>query len=703
MRKFTKLMLTLALAFIAVGGAKAGKMYWSPSTALATWTPATNTMTWTAADYGGFHVMYTGFTPAVQNNDTEIDFSDFTKIHFTLGSVTSGATIQLRIESTGHSTKTINLAEGENNIFFSTISEDIDITKVTEMSMWATGTDDGSAVITNVYMQCVKNIVSNVFGDEITSLDGITDGSKFVISDNGTKAMYFATGDNNSKNAAVASVPADAFFYYTLDKVEDSGEAGDNIYRIKVQKADGTAFSGVASGEYLNTPNSGWSISYSGVSELEGNIYGNIRKYGTDADCFGLWYVTYDAEKGFSFQNVGKANDANGWPSWLKVDGLDGTQQYLKLYKTIDVNINSEYDKPLNTGTANGTMFTLSDATGYDAETGTMTPGGGWTFATPVDISNWDYLMITTFNTAADKTRSITITDDYGTSVTASGYDGSGSGANTGGGLYLDQWNNQNAIRINIDYLRGTKGMDISKIKSLIITNTYGGDDKVSLACVYLTNYNNTNINGGYANGDLVREYGVTGKFGTICLPYKASYAGCKVYSIASGNTSGLTLSEVSGLLEAGKPYFYMSTDEVGKDKAATVRNVNFFRADLDTYDAADPVANNGLVGTFVATTAPQGENYYVLSSNKLYQVDSEVAVGANKAYVDMSAITPSPAPELGVVTIEFNNDNTTGISAVNGSEFMVNGSDIYNLAGQRVAQPTKGLYIVNGKKVILK
>ena len=26
-----------------------------------------------------------------------------------------------------------------------------------------------------------------------------------------------------------------------------------------------------------------------------------------------------------------------------------------------------------------------------------------------------------------------------------------------------------------------------------------------------------------------------------------------------------------------------------------------------------------------------------------------------------------------------------------------------YNLAGQRVAQPTKGLYIVNGKKVVIK
>jgi hypothetical protein len=44
--------------------------------------------------------------------------------------------------------------------------------------------------------------------------------------------------------------------------------------------------------------------------------------------------------------------------------------------------------------------------------------------------------------------------------------------------------------------------------------------------------------------------------------------------------------------------------------------------------------------------------------------------------------------------------DETTGINAV---ENAVNNGVYYNLQGVRVAQPTKGLYIVNGKKVILK
>lgn len=52
-------------------------------------------------------------------------------------------------------------------------------------------------------------------------------------------------------------------------------------------------------------------------------------------------------------------------------------------------------------------------------------------------------------------------------------------------------------------------------------------------------------------------------------------------------------------------------------------------------------------------------------------------------------------------LTINFE-DEATGVNEVRGKK--EEGRDeFYNLAGQRVAQPTKGLYIVNGKKVIVK
>lgn len=67
--------------------------------------------------------------------------------------------------------------------------------------------------------------------------------------------------------------------------------------------------------------------------------------------------------------------------------------------------------------------------------------------------------------------------------------------------------------------------------------------------------------------------------------------------------------------------------------------------------------------------------------------------VGAGKAYLQLAGSTF--APQL------FFDADVTGIGAVKS----INKEDgaYYNLAGQRVAQPQKGLYIVNGKKVIIK
>ena len=60
------------------------------------------------------------------------------------------------------------------------------------------------------------------------------------------------------------------------------------------------------------------------------------------------------------------------------------------------------------------------------------------------------------------------------------------------------------------------------------------------------------------------------------------------------------------------------------------------------------------------------------------------------------------PAPAGARDYLEFSFDETTALTLVNSEKRTVN-SDIYNLAGQRVANPTKGLYIVNGKKVVIK
>ena len=82
---------------------------------------------------------------------------------------------------------------------------------------------------------------------------------------------------------------------------------------------------------------------------------------------------------------------------------------------------------------------------------------------------------------------------------------------------------------------------------------------------------------------------------------------------------------------------------------------------------------------------------------------DTDLVVPANKAYVQVSpSVFTTSAHAL---SISFCEGEVTGISEatlLNINEVIKN-NNVYDLSGRRVAKPTKGLYIVNGKKVVIK
>ena len=528
--------------------------------------------------------------------------------------------------------------------------------------------------------------------DEITDMSYLTEGNRFVIANsNDTQIQTYPGNDPGTSATSLKGVTADMYYYFTIEElpaldIDEDGNADEaTYYRIAIQNAAGTAKpSGWWGDNYVNIMHEWGGVIWSTTCDAEKeNGYGRMGKFNA------VWTVEYEEGKGFKIYNPKNHK-------YLTVSGASDGETYLKLYQSLDLKINTEFDKEDNE--ADDAIFAFANATGYDAETGTLT-NGGWTFDTPVDLSNWDYLVITTTDNASNGSIVIRITDNDGVAVAGNGY--SGAEAGTVKDLYLDRWNNQNAVRISIDYLRATKGMDISKIKSLSFSNLSGGDCSFRISNVYLTDYNNTKIAGGYCEGDVKREYTETGKFGTICLPYKASYAGAEVYSISGKHNNYLYLEKVTGLLEAGKPYFYQSADANGQDNEAAVRNVNFFRADLGNYDTDEAGTNNGLIGTFTSTTAPQGSNYYVLSNNNLYDTaGSTVTVGANKAYIDLEQVPAAAADAKSLVKLYF--DESSAIEAVEEAKTL-NGGQIYDLSGRSVRHMTRGLYIVNGKKVLIK
>jgi len=113
----------------------------------------------------------------------------------------------------------------------------------------------------------------------------------------------------------------------------------------------------------------------------------------------------------------------------------------------------------------------------------------------------------------------------------------------------------------------------------------------------------------------------------------------------------------------------------------------------FDGTEAAD-VSANKMAGSATTTTAIAANGGYILKDG-VFQPASEGTLPAGKAYLNISAGAGAPSLSL------FFGDETTGINSVKREE--IRDKCYFNLAGQRVAQPSKGLYIVNGRKVVIK
>ena len=175
---------------------------------------------------------------------------------------------------------------------------------------------------------------------------------------------------------------------------------------------------------------------------------------------------------------------------------------------------------------------------------------------------------------------------------------------------------------------------------------------------------------------------GTTGEYWATCYNSKTSFTAGYNTTVFQAALSGdqLTLTEVPNReIPAGKAVIL-------KSSTATIN--------LTPATTTQTLDGNQLQGTTAEMTGAAG-NIYVLNKGTngvgFYKLRASGTIGANKAYLQ----TTSGAREF------FLFDEATGIEMPTAED--VNADAVfYDLQGRRVQNPTKGLYIVNGKKVFI-
>ena len=162
---------------------------------------------------------------------------------------------------------------------------------------------------------------------------------------------------------------------------------------------------------------------------------------------------------------------------------------------------------------------------------------------------------------------------------------------------------------------------------------------------------------------------------------------GVKAYKMAldEGEKSILG-TEVTGKIKAGEGILFR-----GDASAKVTITPTTGATALDGNDLKGSTASDG-------TTADKPTYCYVLSGDTFVSYTGAALV-PNKAYFEASTDLSADARAF---TITFEDSETTSVADVRGKMADVRG-EYFDLQGRKVAQPTKGLYIVNGKKVIVR
>jgi len=193
------------------------------------------------------------------------------------------------------------------------------------------------------------------------------------------------------------------------------------------------------------------------------------------------------------------------------------------------------------------------------------------------------------------------------------------------------------------------------------------------------------------------------GKNCTVCVPFalddtQAAELGT-FYTLSAHSENTITMESVDAT-EANKAYMFKPAKET-------------FSAEMVDVKKADPVRTKvsslSFLGTYQKITGLNSTADFVYycfmqdgpQAGKFVKITSDVTVNPFRAYMEL----PASESLARVLDLNFGEGGATGIGSLtpNPSSIGEGNVGVYDLQGRRVLYPKKGLYILNGKKVIIK
>ena len=217
----------------------------------------------------------------------------------------------------------------------------------------------------------------------------------------------------------------------------------------------------------------------------------------------------------------------------------------------------------------------------------------------------------------------------------------------------------------------------------------------IATAVAYDETENNTIEDVDVANVTISRN--IKDDFNTVVLPFDLTAnqvqtifgTGTEVYAFSengSEDAEDITINfnkVVAGTISANVPVLVKATLASSEQVFEGVQVV------APTEDVKVPGTNASFVGVYAPTTI--GKGHFFVGNSAIYKSSGSTNINAFRAYFELKN------PNTSSVKM-FIDGLATRISEINGT---VENGAIYNLAGQRVNNAQKGIFIVNGKKVV--